>query len=146
MCFSGLVSATSQCVPGRRGGRMSTPRQTRARRTATTPRAGKGRGGASSSDCVTMAAAAQSSAAPPPPTKLAPDCCFEDISSDSNSSFDQAEFDMAVGPASDWGCGRCGLAVQAVGLQARQSFQRCYSTSVATFSWSLRPNAENRFI
>ena len=69
-----------------------------------------------------MAAAAQPSAAPPPPTKVALDCGFEDISSDSNSSFDQAEFDIAVGPASDWGCGRCGLAVQAVGLQAVKIF------------------------
>ena len=37
---------------------------------------------------------------------------FEDISNDSNSSFDQSEFELVYGPPSDWGCGRCGLAVQ----------------------------------
>ena len=37
---------------------------------------------------------------------------FEDISNDSNSSFDQSEFESVYGPPSDWGCGRCGLAVQ----------------------------------
>ena len=37
---------------------------------------------------------------------------FEDISSDSNSSFDQTEFEAIYGPPSDWGCGKCGLEVQ----------------------------------
>ena len=42
---------------------------------------------------------------------LAPVNSYEDISSDSEGSFDAAEFEAVYGPPSEWGCGRCGRAV-----------------------------------
>ena len=39
---------------------------------------------------------------------------YEDISSDSNSSFDAAELEQVYGPPSEWGCGRCGRQVNQI--------------------------------
>ena len=76
---------------------------------------------------------------------------YEDISSDSNSSFDQTEFEQVYGPPAEWGCGRCGLqvhdseeGVQCDGPCRSWVHTQCGNISPSSYRRMVKEEAEGR--
>jgi len=69
---------------------------------------------------------------------------FEDISSDSNSSFDQTEFEEVYGGPGEWGCGRCGQEVHD-SQEGVQCDGPCRSW-VHTHCGNISPNSYRRMV